>query len=88
MNKQEELTDIYCDCEVTLIKTFGRTVNEKPSLIRIMIYCNSAKQAFHIFAIAKVFNNIKIDRKLQVPISVGSSLTVIPKQIPIIQSGC
>ena len=52
-----------------------------------MIYSNSTKQAFYIFAIAKVFKNIKVESKLQVPLPVGITLAVIAKEIPLIQFG-
>ena len=59
-----------------------------PALSGIIIYSNSTKQAFYVFALAKVFNNIKIGRKLQVPLPVGRTLAAIAKQIPLIQSEC
>ena len=33
-----------------------------------MIYSNGAKQAFYLITIAKVFNNIKVDKKLEVTV--------------------
>ena len=64
------------------------TVNEKPPLRRVMIYCDSAEKALHMFAIAKIFNNIEVDIhvKRQVPILVSRTLTVIGNQITLVQS--
>ena len=49
---------------VRTCSTCSKYFNEKLILSRVMIYSNSTKQAFHIFAIAKIFNNIKVDRIL------------------------
>ena len=70
---------MYCHCEVTLLKTLARSFEKRSLVTRILIYSHSFYQ---------VFNNLKIDEKLQVPFCMGSTLAVNRKQISLIQSKC
>jgi len=49
-----------------------------------MSYSNSIKQTIHIIAKAKVLNYLKVNREVQVPLSVRSYFATILQQIPLI----